>query len=139
MQDAAQFFKVLADETRLKMLWLLFNHRELCVCDITAALEITQSKASRHLSTLKHANLITQRKEGLWSYYALSQVDVPLVQEHLSLLNATLARLPDAELLLAKLHDWLEAENRTVACETGCVCPGAATSSCCGSQTSQQD
>jgi ArsR family transcriptional regulator, arsenate/arsenite/antimonite-responsive transcriptional repressor len=44
MKDAAQFFKVLADEARLKMLWLLFNHRELCVCDIMAALEITQSK-----------------------------------------------------------------------------------------------
>ena len=55
MRDAAQFFKVLADEARLKMLWLLLNHRELCVCDFMAALEITQSKASRHLGTMRHA------------------------------------------------------------------------------------
>ncbi len=51
--DSNCFVKVLADEARLIMLWLLFNHRELCVCDIMAALEITQSKASRHLAALK--------------------------------------------------------------------------------------
>jgi hypothetical protein len=37
MKDAAQFFKVLADEARLKTIWLLFHHDELCVCDIMAA------------------------------------------------------------------------------------------------------
>ena len=37
MKDAAQFFKVLADEARLKTRWLLFHHDELCVCDIMAA------------------------------------------------------------------------------------------------------
>ena len=75
MRDAAQFFKVLADEARLKILWLLFNHRELCVCDIMAALDITQSKASRHLGTLRHAGLVSDRKDGLWSYSALRPVD----------------------------------------------------------------
>jgi DNA-binding transcriptional ArsR family regulator len=44
------------------MLWLLFNHEELCVCDIMEALGITQSKASRHLSTLRHAGLVTDRR-----------------------------------------------------------------------------
>jgi ArsR family transcriptional regulator len=48
MRDAAQFFKVLADEARLKIIWLLFHHDELWVCDVVAALGITQSKASRH-------------------------------------------------------------------------------------------
>ena len=67
MKDVAQFFKVLADEARLQMLWLLFNHQELCVCDFVAALEITQSKASRHLRTLWHGGLVTDRKDGLWS------------------------------------------------------------------------
>ena len=71
MKDAAQFFKVLADEARLKIIWLLFHHEELCVCDVMAALGITQSKASRHLATLKHAGLATDRKDGLWSHYAL--------------------------------------------------------------------
>src|SRR5512140_1075175 len=92
VRDAAQFFKVLADEARLKMLWLLFNHRELCVCDLMAALAITQSKASRHLITMRHAGLVTDRKDGLWSYYALRPVEDELARQHLKVLRATLAR-----------------------------------------------
>jgi ArsR family transcriptional regulator, arsenate/arsenite/antimonite-responsive transcriptional repressor len=125
VRDAAQFFKVLADEARLKMLWLLFNHRELCVCDIMAALEITQSKASRHLSTLRHADLVNDRKEGLWSYYALRPVEDALAREHLDLLKASLARGADAAPLLAKLHEWLEAKNRGVVCAQGSACASA--------------
>ena len=63
MKETARFFKVLADEARLQMLWLLFNRRELCVCDIMAVLEITQSKASRHLAALRNAGLATDRLE----------------------------------------------------------------------------
>ncbi|MBK8480681.1 MAG: metalloregulator ArsR/SmtB family transcription factor [Proteobacteria bacterium] len=125
MRDAAQFFKVLAEEARLKMLWLLFNHRELCVCDIMAALEITQSKASRHLSTLRHADLVTDRKDGLWSYYALRPVEDAMAREHLELLQASLAKRPDAILLLAKLHASLEAKNRAALCAQGSVCATA--------------
>ena len=116
MRHAAQFFKVLADEARLKMLWLLFNHRELCVCDIMAALDITQSKASRHLSTLRHADLVVDRKDGLWSYYALRPAEDALAREHLALLKATLARRADAVSLLAKLRDWLDAKNGDAVC-----------------------
>jgi ArsR family transcriptional regulator len=116
MRDAAQFFKVLADEARLKMLWLLFNHRELCVCDIMAALKITQSKASRHLSTLRHADLVVDRKEGLWSYYALRPGEDAFTREHLQLLKATLARRSDADSLLAKLKDWLDDKNSGTEC-----------------------
>ena len=71
MKEAARFFKALSDESRLKMLWLLLNHRELCVCDVMAVLEITQSKASRHLAALRHIGIATDRREGLWSYYSL--------------------------------------------------------------------
>jgi ArsR family transcriptional regulator, arsenate/arsenite/antimonite-responsive transcriptional repressor len=112
VRDAAQFFKVLADEARLKMLWLLFNHRELCVCDVMAVLKITQSKASRHLSTLRHADLVVDRKEGLWSYYALRPTEDALARDHLDLLKASLARRSDAAALLAKLQDWLRVKNR---------------------------
>ena len=87
LKETARFFKVLADEARLQMLWLLFNNRELCVCDIMAALEITQSKASRHLAALRNAGLATDRKEGLWSYYSLRPVDDELAEAHLKLLQ----------------------------------------------------
>ena len=125
MRDAAQFFTILADEARLEMLWLLFNHRELCVCDLMAALEITQSKASRHLSTLRHARLVTDRKEGLWSYYALCPVEDDLARSHLELLRVSLGKRPHAGALLAKLHRWLAAKNRGVVCASDSACgPG---------------
>ncbi len=66
MKEAASFFKVLADEARVKMLWLLLNHKELCVCDFMEVLEITQSKASRHLRKLYSAGLVSDRRAGLW-------------------------------------------------------------------------
>ena len=125
MRDAARFFKVLADEARLKMLWLLFNHRELCVCDIMEALEITQSKASRHLITMRHAGLVTDRKDGLWSYYALRPVEDELAKQHLNVLRATLAKRSDAALQLAKLHDWLQAKNRGAECAKDGACAAA--------------
>jgi ArsR family transcriptional regulator len=71
MRDLASVFKALADETRLEMLGLLFAHGELCVCDFSGTLEINQSNASRHLHYLKHAGLLTDRRSGLWVYYAL--------------------------------------------------------------------
>ena len=116
MKEPAQFFKVLADESRLKMLWLLFNRRELCVCDVMAVLEITQSKASRHLAALRNAGLATDRKEGLWSYYSLSTVEDKLVKEHLKLLRTSLSRRADAKQLLRKLNAWLKEKSRGETC-----------------------
>ena len=72
MKHEARLFKSLADETRLKILWLLKGQEELCVCDIMRVLGITQSKASRHLRYLYHLGLVSDRREGLWMYYSLS-------------------------------------------------------------------
>jgi ArsR family transcriptional regulator len=72
MRTEAQLFKALADETRLKILWLLMEQRELCVTDFTAILDITQPKASRHLRTLYHAVLVADRRDRLCVYYRIS-------------------------------------------------------------------
>lgn len=119
MKDAARFYKVLADEARLQMLYLLFNHRELCVCDIMAALEITQSKASRHLAALRNAGLAADRKEGLWSYYSLRPVEDPDMKAQMKVLRATLSKRHDARLLLRKLDAWLKAKKRGGVCLKG--------------------
>jgi ArsR family transcriptional regulator, arsenate/arsenite/antimonite-responsive transcriptional repressor len=117
MKAAARFFKVLSDESRLKMLWLLFNHRELCVCDVMAVLDITQSKASRHLAALRHIGIATDRRDGLWSYYSLrTGVEDTLAKEHLKLLKATLAKRSDAKPLLDKLNAWLKEKHRVASC-----------------------
>ncbi len=116
MREAARFFKALSDESRLKMLWLLFNREELCVCDVMAVLEITQSKASRHLAALRHIGIATDRREGLWSYYSLCTPQDELAQNHLKLLRTTLARHSDAKPLLDKLNAWLKEKSRGTSC-----------------------
>jgi ArsR family transcriptional regulator len=68
----AGVFKALADETRLQMLALLFERPELCVCHFERALEIGQSKASRHLRYLLNAGLLQDRREGVWMHYRLA-------------------------------------------------------------------
>ena len=118
MRETARFFKVLSDDARLKMLWLLFNYPELCVCDIMAALEITQSKASRHLAALRNAGLATDRKEGLWSYYSLRPLQDSNMKAQLKLLKRSLSEQADAEQLLTKLKDWLKAKKSTGVCLT---------------------
>ena len=65
------FFKALADETRLRIVKLL-EFREMCVCEIMVALNLTQPTASHHLGILENAEVITHRKEGKWVFYSLS-------------------------------------------------------------------
>jgi ArsR family transcriptional regulator len=122
MKAAARFFKVLADEARLQILWLLFHHDELCVCDVMAALGITQSKASRHLGTLRHAGLVTDRKDGLWSYYALRPAEDGLTKAQLALLRRVLGERPDAAALLGCLQQWLDAKGRGASCAGDGAC-----------------
>jgi ArsR family transcriptional regulator, arsenate/arsenite/antimonite-responsive transcriptional repressor len=116
LKETARFFKVLSDEARLQMLWLLFNNRELCVCDFMEVLAITQSKASRHLAALRNAGLATDRKEGLWSYYSLRPVEDKLAEAHLKLLKASLSKRVDSKQLLTKLNAWLKAKNSGETC-----------------------
>jgi len=66
-----EFFKVLADETRLRCLAIIFTHKEVCVCELIHALGLPQSKISRHLSIMKLNNIISQRKEGQWAFYSM--------------------------------------------------------------------
>ena len=68
----ARLFHALADETRLRILDQLADG-EQCVCDLSGALEASQSRMSFHLKTLKDAGLLTDRREGRWIYYALDR------------------------------------------------------------------
>lgn len=112
MKDLARFFNVLSDETRLEMLWLLFNQREICVCDFMAALEITQSKASRHLSTMRHAGLVLDRREGTWSYYSLKAAEGGREQALLRALRIQLAGRARSVEVLDRLHECIECRSR---------------------------
>lgn len=70
LYDLAEFFKVMADSTRIRILQALSLH-EMCVCDISVLLNMTQSAISHQLRSLKQARLVRYRKEGKVVYYAL--------------------------------------------------------------------
>ena len=90
MQALADIFKALSDETRLRVIKLLENG-ELCVCDIVAALDISQPKVSFHLNVLKEAGLLRDRKQGRWTHYRLDASDF----FRRSLLMTVLERMPE--------------------------------------------
>lgn len=72
MKDELNLFGALSDETRLRIMVLL-SEKELCVCQIEWALRLTQAKVSRHLTVLKNAGLVKDRREGLWVFYSLTE------------------------------------------------------------------
>ncbi|MFA5626518.1 MAG: metalloregulator ArsR/SmtB family transcription factor [Thiohalomonadaceae bacterium] len=64
-------FRALANPIRLRCLLLLHNAGELCVCELTHALGASQPKISRHLAQLREADIVSDRRMGLWVYYRL--------------------------------------------------------------------
>jgi ArsR family transcriptional regulator len=65
-------FKNLADETRLGLVLILRAKGECCVCELTALLQQSQPKISRHLAMLRASGVLIDRREGKWIYYRLS-------------------------------------------------------------------
>lgn len=128
MKAEARLFKSLADETRLKILWLLIGQEELCVCDIMRVLGITQSKASRHLRYLYHLGLVTDRREGLWMYYSLCVAPGSQSDKLLKVVDEMLEPLPEAKVLRERLNQWLEEkksiqDKAALGREVACACP----------------
>ena len=72
MDNYLKVLKSLADETRLRIINLLYE-RELCVCDIGSILCTTQTKISRHLASLRNSDLVQDRKIAQWSFYSLNR------------------------------------------------------------------
>jgi ArsR family transcriptional regulator len=91
MKEFIKVMKALSDPNRVKLLKLL-QRREMCVCEIQAALGIAQPTVSKHLKILEAAGLVGREKDGLWVNYSLSDG----------------GRSPYAASLLGNLKHWLE-------------------------------
>ena len=72
--EAQALFDTLADPTRRRILALLQARGELCVCELTTALDEIQPKISRHLGVMKAAGLVTARREGTWMHYRMAKL-----------------------------------------------------------------
>jgi len=65
-------YPAIAHETRLRCVLLLLEHDELCVCELTHAIGAAQPTISRHLAHLREAELVSDRREGLWIHYRIN-------------------------------------------------------------------
>ncbi len=116
MRDLARWLKATADETRLRILYLLSRHGELCVCDIHETLGINQSRASRHLRTLREACLVEDRRVGMWTHYWV-RTDLPDDRAAmLSDLLESLSQHVEANEIDDALAAWLERKDSKEAC-----------------------
>ena len=74
--DQTDFFKCLSDPTRLDILKMVLAKENLCVCEITEALNLSQPKISRHLALLRNLSILRDQRKGQWVYYRLNP-DLP--------------------------------------------------------------
>lgn len=65
-------FKALSDSTRLRCLTLLSHEGELCVCELTHAIQMPQPKVSRHLALLRESGIVADRRRGQWIFYRIN-------------------------------------------------------------------
>ena len=87
----AQLCNALADEARVEIIARLLDG-EKCVCDLSDALETGQSRLSYHLRVLKDVGLVTDRRDGRWSFYTLERTAFLEVEALLAGLRPKAAR-----------------------------------------------
>jgi len=73
VSDAMELFKAFAEPVRLRLLALLSEGREVCVCHLHEALELPQPTVSRHLAYLRSSGWVVARREGRWTYYKIAR------------------------------------------------------------------
>jgi len=85
-EKESRFFKALADENRIRILKLLML-REMCVCELMVALNLTQPTTSHHLGILEKEGLINRVKRGKWAYYSIANQGILEGMKRLGLLK----------------------------------------------------
>ncbi|MBE0429803.1 MAG: metalloregulator ArsR/SmtB family transcription factor [Thermoleophilia bacterium] len=114
MKQTAQIFKALSDETRLRIIGLLVEG-ELCVCDLVAILNLPQSTVSRHLAYLKNSGLVSDRRQGIWMHYRLTDSESILQKDIQTLLRKNLSDISQVKNDQQKLRAFL-ARKQGAAC-----------------------
>lgn len=71
MEKIATMAKILSDINRVKILGLLIENKELCVCEICDTLQLSQPLVSRHLKQIREAGIISSKQRGKWMIYSL--------------------------------------------------------------------
>ncbi len=102
MNQLMSTFKLLSDESRFRIIHLL-NNEELCVCQITGILEISQPKASKALSKLRDLDLVTDERRDKFVYYQLKKSN-PLIEHILAYISLNLIDFDQLDTDINRLH-----------------------------------
>jgi len=111
MKRTAYLFKSLSEEARLRILLLLQEKGELCICDLMVALQLPQSTVSRHVAYLKNAGWLQDRRGGVWMYYSLTASLSRQLLDLLAMMCAICTTLPEAEQDRVRLQQYNEEKN----------------------------
>lgn len=107
-------FKALGEPTRLRIIKML-SIQSMCVCELSAVLDMTQPRVSQHLKILKETGLVNESKEGYWVYHSLNRESLHrLWNQFLAFLDADLRNLEGYEEELQKLSG-LESNEKVIA------------------------
>ena len=93
----SQIFKSFSDEARIRILFLLYQNKELCISDLEQILGFTQTKTSRHVNYLKNAGLVNSRKVDQWIFYFLKEEVFDFVTQIFSYLNKDSVLISDQD------------------------------------------
>ena len=74
-----QIFKSFSEESRIRIIFLLFHKQQLCISDLESILDFTQTKTSRHIAYLKNAGLVNARKLDQWVLYSLKEEVIDMI------------------------------------------------------------
>ena len=99
--EQADLFKCLSDPTRLDILKIILERQNVCVCEITEILQLSQPKISRHLALLRNLSILLDERKGQWVYYRLNP-DLPeWVNAVLNVLNDEVLNKPASNLSIS--------------------------------------
>jgi ArsR family transcriptional regulator len=116
MKNTVTLFKLLSDETRVRILMLL-SQRELCVCQLMGVLSISQPLVSRNLSLLSAAGLLAERKEGKLVFYRLDRKTPGVARTILGVMSRELKSDETFLRDLQSLSDCTEFQKKTGKCD----------------------
>ena len=102
-------FNILSDPTRLRALMLIRSESEVCVCELTHALQVSQPKISRHLALMRDAGMVESRREGTWMHYSLGRSLPDWAQD---IIESSHARLADLAIFREDLQRLSAMNNR---------------------------
>jgi len=110
-----QVFKAFSDESRSRIMYLLYKEVELTISDLEIILDFTQTKTSRHLTYLKNAGLVAARKQDQWVFYSIKDEGYDMVTQIFHFLSKDLQLQKDLETHKTMSSNRMLAKNKIEA------------------------